>query len=79
MKSEDKLFCSLRERYNITITKKELAEILSSSVSFIDKCIMNGKNIPDFKKLGESKNAKVIFNLVDVAKFLAKTTKVYHS
>jgi len=77
MENTDMIFNSLKERYNITITKKDLAQILSSSVSFIDKCIMKGQNIPNFKKLGSSRNSKIIFNLWDVAEFLTTTTRVY--
>ena len=77
MENTNIIFNSLKEKYNITITKKDLAQILSSSVSFIDKCIMKGQNIPNFKKLGSRRNSKVIFNLWDVADFLTTTTRVY--
>jgi hypothetical protein len=77
MENTNIIYNSLRENYNITITKKDLANILSSSVSFIDKCIMKGQNLPNYKKLGSSKNSKVIFNLWDVAEFLTATTKIY--
>ena len=78
MENKEMIYNSLKEKYNITVTKKQLAEILSSSISFIDKCIMKGENIPNYKKLGSSKNSKVIFTLTDVADFLCNTTKVYH-
>jgi len=77
MENTNIIFNSLKEEYNITITKKDLAQILSSSISFIDKCIMRGQNIPNFKKLGSSRNTKVIFNLWDVAEFLTTTTRIY--
>jgi len=77
MTNKEIIYNSLLENYNITITKKDLAKILSSSISFIDKCIMTGENIPDYKKLGSSKNSKVIFNIMDVADFLSDTTKIY--
>jgi len=77
MEKKEMLFKSLKAEYNLTITKKELANILSSSVSFIDKCITKGKNIPNYIKLGNSRNSKVIFNLVDVAEFLTKTKIIY--
>jgi hypothetical protein len=31
--------------------------------------------IPNYKKLAKAKNAKVVFNLIDVADFLAQTIK----
>jgi len=78
MENKDIIFSTLKEKYNITVTKKELAEILSSSISYIDKCIMKGENIPNYKKLGNSRNAKVIFNLADIVDYICSTTKVYH-
>jgi nucleoid DNA-binding protein len=79
MENKEIIYKTLLDKYNITITKKELAQILSSSISFIDKCIMKGENIPNFKKLGNSKNSKIIFNLMDVVDFLTNTTRVYHN
>ena len=72
------IYESLLQKYNITIGKKELSEILGTSVSFIDKAIMSGNGIPNYKKLGSSKNAKVVFNLLDVASYLGNTTKTYY-
>ncbi len=72
------IYDSLLQKYNITIGKKELSEILGTSVSFIDKAIMSGDGIPNYKKLGSSKNAKVVFNLLDVADFISNTTKTYY-
>ena len=78
MEKKQILLNELSKDYNITVTKKELAKILSCSISFIDKCIMLGQNIPNFKKLGSSKNAKVIFTLPDIVEFLTATKKIYH-
>jgi len=80
MLEENKLviYESLLQKYNITIGKKELSEILGTSVSFIDKAIMSGNDIPNYKKLGSSKNAKVVFNLLDVADYIVDTTKTYY-
>ncbi len=78
MENKEIIFNSLRDKYNITIGKKELAEILSSSVSFIDKCLMRGENIPNYKRLSSSKNSKIIFNLADVVDYICSTTKIYN-
>ena len=72
------IYESLQKKYNITIGKKELSEILDVSQSYIDKAIMRGDGIPNYKKLGSSKNAKVVFNLLDIADYITNTTKVYY-
>lgn len=68
------IYNSLLEKYNITINKKELAEILGCSTSFLDKGIVTGSNIPSYKKVG----SKVIFNLLDVASYLVDTTPIHY-
>ncbi|MEA3553701.1 MAG: hypothetical protein U9R39_04755 [Campylobacterota bacterium] len=72
------IYNTLQQKYNITIGKSELSKILGVSESYINKCLMQGKGIPNYKKLGNSKNSKVIWNLSDVSDFIYNTTKVYH-
>jgi len=48
---------------------------LGISNSTLDLYVSKGIGLPNYKKLGTAKNAKVIFNLVDVAKFLSNTIK----
>ena len=60
--------------YPLFINKKQYAEIVGLSIHSIDSYITRGINLPNYKKLGESKNAKVVFNLKDVAEFLASRT-----
>ncbi len=60
--------------YKLFIGKREYAEIIGSSVSSIDNFIKNGYGCPNYKKLGNSKNSKVLFSLIDVANYLAGTT-----
>ena len=70
------IYEDLRARYNkAVIGKKELAKELGVSLSTIDNYIHRGFGIPPYKKLGTAHNARVVFNLVDVANFLAQTTK----
>jgi len=70
------IYQDLKSRYNkATLTKKELAKEFTVSVSTIDLYISKGVGIPNYKKLGKSKNAKVVFNIIDVAEYLAKTIK----
>jgi len=67
----ENMYNYLVKKYNkATITKKELAIEISMSVSSIDKFIMENKNIPKYRKIGNGKNSKVLFNVLDVAKFL---------
>ena len=70
------LLTELRERYKkSTLSKAQMASELGISYNTIDGYISKGYGIPNYKKLGTAKNAKVIFNIVDVAEFLAQTIK----
>ena len=70
------VYQDLKSRYNkATLTKKELANEFTVSTSTIDLYISKGIGIPNYKKLGTAKNAKVIFNIVDVAEYLSQTIK----
>ena len=67
----------LRERYGkATLSKREMANELGVSMSTLDLYISKGYGVPNYKKLGKAKNAKMVFSIVDVAKFLADTIKV---
>jgi len=70
------IYNDLKERYKkATLSKKEMANELGISYSGIDNYIAKGYGLPNYKKLGNAKNAKVIFNISDVAIFLADTIK----
>ena len=60
--------------YGPMIGKKEYAEIVGCSRSAVDNYIMKGYGIPNYKKLGPQRNARVIFALKDVAEYLANQT-----
>jgi len=70
------IYDDLRTRYKASLSKKNLADELDVSISTIDRNIAHNLGLPPYKKLGKSKNAKVIFNIIDVAEFLADTVKV---
>jgi len=70
------IYDDLRTRHKASLSKKNLADELDVSVSTIDRSIAHGLGLPPYKKLGKAKNAKVIFNIVDVAEYLADTIKV---
>ena len=55
--------------------KKEMANELSISVSTLNLKISKGTGLPNYKKLGSAKNARVVFNIVDVAQYLTQTIK----
>lgn len=60
--------------YPLFIDKRQYAQILGCSLSSIDNYIKQGTNLPNYKKLGTAKNAKVVFNLRDVSEFIAAQT-----
>lgn len=73
---QDKIYDELRNKYGrMTISKSEMSSELGISNSTLDLYISKGIGLPNYKKLGTAKNAKVIFNLLDVADFLANTIK----
>lgn len=66
------IYQSLVSKYNKqALNKKELAQELGYSVFAIDRKISDGRDLPAYKKTGESKNASVIFPLFEVARYLA--------
>lgn len=73
---QELIYNDLKDRYKrVTISKREMAHELGISYSTIDGYIAKGYGICNYKKLGNSKNAKVIFNLLDVSEFLSQTIK----
>lgn len=75
---KDRLYEYLLKKYKrAVISKIEMASELGISSSTLDLYIAKGTGLPNYKKLGKAKNAKVVFNLLDVADFLTKTIKTY--
>ncbi len=73
---QELIYNDLKTRYKkSTLSKREMAHELGISYSTIDGYIAKGYGIPNYKKLGKAKNAKVVFNIIDVAKFLSETIK----
>lgn len=73
---QDKIYQELRKKYKrMTISKSEMSNELGISNSTLDSYLARGTGLPNYKKLGTAKNAKVIFNLLDVAEFLSNTIK----
>ena len=77
-KHTERVYQYLLNKYGRTlISKKELAHEMGISNSTVDLYITKKTGIPNYKKLGTSKNSKVVFNLIDVAEFLNNTIKTY--
>ncbi len=64
------------EGYPLMIPKKSYAEIVGCSVYSVDKYIKKGYGCPNFKKMGDKKNSRVLFSLIDIANYLSKTVEM---
>lgn len=71
------IFVSYKKYKRAVISKTEMAWELGISNSTIDLYIAKGTGLPNYKKLGNAKNSKVVFNLIDVADFLSQTIKTF--
>lgn len=60
--------------YPLQTNKKQYAEISGCSVSAVDNYIAKGYGIPNFRKIGHQRNARVLFSLRDIAEYLAAQT-----
>lgn len=58
-----------------TISKIELANEMGIGLSTLNKYLSEGIGLPEYKKVGTSKNSRVLFPIQAVAEFLADTTK----
>lgn len=80
MEDYSKMLQVLKETFpkKITLSKKEVSSIMGISLSTLDNYMARGYKLPQYIKLGNSKNSIVRFNIIDVAKFLATNqTKTY--
>jgi len=69
--STEATYSYLKKKYNRTVIgKKDLAKELNIALSTLDLYLSKGIGLPKYKKLGSAKNARVIFNLYDIAVFL---------
>lgn len=70
------IYKDLSTKYGETLTKVELSEVLKVSVSSINNYIVRGEGIPGYVKMGTSRNARVLFPVVNVVDYLSNTIKV---
>lgn len=70
-------FDALQHKYKkLALSKSEFAKEIGMGLSTISKMMAEGMGLPNYKKIGTAKNSRVIFPLVDVAKFLSDTVEV---
>jgi len=69
--STKQTYSYLKNKYNrLVISKKELASELNIASSTLDLYISQGIGIPKYKKATKAKNARLLFNIYDVALYL---------
>lgn len=70
--STKQIYEYLQNKYNrLVIGKKELAKELNIAPSTLDLYISQGIGIPKYKKATKAKNARLLFNIFDVALYLS--------
>lgn len=71
------IYNDLRTRYKkASLSKAETANELGVSIATLDRYIKKAYGVPPYKKLGNAKNGRLIFNIIDVAEYLSQTIKV---
>lgn len=60
--------------YPLQVNKKQYADIAGCSTSAVDNYIAKGYGVPNYRKIGHQRNARVLFSLRDVAEYLAAQT-----
>ena len=72
----EQIFNYLNDKYKkLQLNKNEFALESGQSVSTINLNIAKGINLPNYIKMGTSKNASIRFNIFDVAEYLSQTIK----
>ena len=75
---KERIFDYLKGKYKrLLISKYEFAAEMGIGRSTLDLYMAKGVGLPSYKKLGDAKNARVVFNVIDVAEFLASTVKIF--
>ena len=70
------LYSELRaEGYPLMVDKRQYATISRCSISTIDNGIKHGYGICNYSKNGAAKNARILFNLIDISNYLSQTIK----
>lgn len=74
MGNENKIIEMLEKKYkSFLLTKKQLAEILSLSVSGIDNLLARkSENLPEHIKMGQGAKSSIRFSVISIARYLSK-------
>ncbi len=74
MDSENKIIEMLEKKYKtFLLSKKQLAEIMSLSISGIDNHLANDSNkLPKHIKMGQGNKSAIRFSVISIARFLTK-------
>lgn len=59
----------------LVLNRAETAHAIGISLSQLDKLLKIGIGLPEYKRIGKSMKARIIFPIASIAKFLASTTK----
>lgn len=74
---QETILQDLQNRYKKSVlNKKELAYELGVSESAINNYICQGVAIPEYRKIGNAKNARVVFPIINIASYLSNTVRV---
>ena len=68
------IFNELRKDHPLFIGREEYGEIIGVSTGTIARRIRAGIGLPNYKRAGDWKNSRILFNLKDVAEFLSSQT-----
>ena len=73
----EEIVSDLLKKYGRSVLlKKELAGELGIALSTLNNYMAKGYGIPRYRKIGDARNAKVVFPIIEVAKFLSETVEV---
>jgi hypothetical protein len=74
---ESLYFEQLKEMFGkLTLNRKETAIAIGISLSQLDKLLRAGVGLPDYKRIGKSAKARIIFPIASIAKYLAITAPI---
>ena len=65
---------ALAAGYPLQLSKQQYAEFVGCSRSAVDNYISKGYGVPNYRKIGNARNSRVMFSLRDVAEYLASQT-----
>jgi len=60
----------LKKYQKLGLTRKETANELGISLSFLDKLLREGTGLPTYKKIGKSQKPRIVFPVDAIADFM---------